>query len=341
MKGEYIMTIKSYLSRTLSYLLAALVLCGGVLLAIPVSAAEELSGNRYCSAFPPETFDTVTLKTADWNGKSALKANTCYFVEKTATVTKSVSLPESSMIVVKNGANLRIASGKKLLINGVLAVHTGAKINPMKGGSVIFKSKSVSVINGTLAVSKGGYAGIYGYVQCGGAVNVKGSLSILNNGSLVCGKAVKEYSTAKISGAPAIADKESRPLYMIQELEPAQRLDISLFSESNGNSAVISAVSDKREVIRSFESVLYQYSGEIELPIAADEFMMDIGYLYEGKTVGAQRDTDNVSFGITRWNGIPMIVSNNWEDELTGCYYSAVRGKPDTSVLERFVPDGE
>ncbi|MDE6031365.1 MAG: hypothetical protein K2G32_07080, partial [Oscillospiraceae bacterium] len=108
-------------------------------------------------------------------------------------------------------------------VNGTLAVHSGSKLNVMKGGSLVLGDSSVSVINGTLAVSRGGNALAEGYAQCA-SVNVKGALSVSESGTLIYEKK-KIYSCGKESG---ITKAEGAPQYMVWELDAAAENDIKL-----------------------------------------------------------------------------------------------------------------
>lgn len=319
-------------SRILTAVIAAAVITA----ALPCTAFAD--GNDVNSSVVsvrengiPAAAETSSLQTAEWNGGTELQENTCYFVEGSVTINKAVVLPESSMLVVRRGALLRIGSGGKLTAKGAVAVHTGGKLHIARGGAAILKSTSVTVINGTLAVSGGGYAGIYGYAQSEGAVNVKGRLSILKNGVLATDK-VQSHESAVIMGEPESIGK--RPLYMVQELESAESGDLKLFSEITGEEAVISEKTDKKAVLRGFEGILYKYCGEIELPekTPADDFLIDIQYeiSVEGKT---QNGENHVICGISGWGGVPTVEATDFDRKLIGCYYQAVTGRANTEQV--------
>ncbi|MDE6032153.1 MAG: hypothetical protein K2G32_11085, partial [Oscillospiraceae bacterium] len=77
--------------------------------------------------------------------------------------------------------------------------------------------------------------------------------------------------------------------------------------------------------IRSFESVLYKYNGEIQLPISvtAAEFQEELGYVVEGEI---QSDEGVVRFGTTPWLGMTIIDRTDNERVLEGSFYSIVKG---------------
>ena len=322
------------LRRNLITVLAA----AAIATAIPSASASAYSSvvdhNSRFDEGIPQPIKTERMKIAEWDGRTSLKANTCYFVEHSVSVKGSYSLPESSMLIVKNNACLKVSG--KILVNGTVAVHSGAKLNIKNCGSVIFKSKSLNVINGTLAISKGGYAGIYGYVQCGGAINVKGSLKIINNGKLVCNKAIKRYPSAKIRGKEVISSEP--PLYFVQELPVGENENIELVDNlKTGKTTVISGAKEKDVLIKSFESVLYKNSGEIDLSQneSEKEFVM---LTYPG--LYAQTESGNVWFGITDWNGIPLsedMTSLPDKETLDGYFYFIVKGMPDEELFYKLI----
>lgn len=162
----------------MSIILAALV--SQAVFTVPAFAAE--THERAVAEFSrdqwniPDERETVLLKTAVWNGKTALKKDTCYFVNKKIKLSRAVTLPEGSMLVIRSA--LLVGKGGSLTVNGAVVVQSGAMLNAYDGGKVIIGESGAAVINGKLAVSKNGSVSSSGYIQGGDSaqINVKGTL---------------------------------------------------------------------------------------------------------------------------------------------------------------------
>ncbi|MGN1340172.1 MAG: hypothetical protein ACI4WS_07755 [Oscillospiraceae bacterium] len=279
----------------------------------------------------PVKTDTKLLDSRLLGGQTKLKADTCYFVEDTVTIDSNLVLPESSMIVIRNGGTLRISSGGKLTLKGSAVIHDKGKVHISKGGALVVKSTSALVNYGTIAVSKGGYAGIYGYAQSEGAVNVKGRLYILKNGVLAAEK-VKKYNGSAVKGE--VQPLPKRPLYFAQQLGIAEGSDMYVFSEINGEEYHVESESERSMVAKSFEKVLYKYAGEIVLPemTPACDYIIDIQYEVFAEIAG-DGGTKRIISGTTDWGGIPFVEENDFDRVLHGCYYQAVLGSQDKALL--------
>lgn len=315
--------MKRFFSLLISVFFSAAVLSISAY-ADPVPATDTV---RYSA---PKKVDTNVLKTSDWNGKSALKSDTCYFVEGKVTVNKSTVIPESSMLVIRNGALLRLGAGAKLYVKGAVAIHSGGKLNVAENGALILKSTSVMVNNGALAISKGGEMSNYGYLQSQGMISLKGSLKVLKNGRLACADVMKKSNDAVLSGEKYSIDK--RPLYLVQELENYEGEELSLFDMHTGEDSVISDKTSAKKLLRSFESILYMYSGEMGLN--PGEMACDVMIDYQYQQYVEIKGQHNIICGISDWGGIPIVEKYDWDnEELSGCFYQAVLGRPDRSVF--------
>lgn len=315
--------MKRFFSLLISVFLSVAVLCI-LAYADPVPATDTI---RYSA---PEKTDTGVLKAGNWNGKSALKPNTCYFVEGKVTVNRATVIPESSMLVIRNGALLRLGAGARLYVKGAVAIHSDGKLNVAENGILILKSTSVMVNNGTLAISKGGKVLNYGYLQSQGIISLKGSLKTLKSGTLACADITKKSTAAVLSGKKSGIDK--RPLYMVQELESYEGEELSLFDMYTGEGSVISDKTTAKKLLRSFESVLYMYSGEMGLN--PGEMVCDVMIDYQYQQFVEISEHNSIICGISEWGGIPIVEKNDWDnEELSGCFYQAVLGKPDRAFF--------
>lgn len=296
------------------------------------SYAEQVLPETAVSYSVPEKTDNSVLNTKIWDGKSAMKPNACYFVEKKVTVKKSAVIPKSSMLVIRNGALLRLDAGKKLYVKGAVAIHSGGKLNVAENGTLILKSTSVTVNNGTLAISKGGKVLNYGMLQSEGNINLKGTLKTMNNGTLSCHEIMQKTKSAVLSGK--IKDIDNRPMYMVQELENYENQELSLFDMYTGEETVISDKAATKKLLMSFEGILYKYAGEMGLN--PGEMVCDVIIDYQYQQFVEINDQDDIICGISDWGGIPIVEVNDWDRELlSGCFYQAVLGKPDQSF---FIP---
>ncbi len=285
----------------------------------------------------PAPIKTEQLKISDWDGKAKLKKNTCYFVENSITVSKTFTLPESSMLIIKNNACLKLAKNGKLLVSGTLAIHEGAKINVRSGGSLIVKSTSVGVVNGTLAVSSGGYTGVYGYLQCSGDINLKGKLYILKQGTVSCEQAINVKSRgAKLKGEPDLMLLDERPRYMINELTAANdpKNSVWLYSFLTGNGEFVADKDDKKALVRGFESVLYEYAGEVDMPdkYIPEEYNMDLQLKLVAQIVNTQTEDEIARYGVSFWNGT-FFSTYDSIDDVKGYCYSVIKGRPDEKIF--------
>lgn len=303
--------------------LAALIAAALMTAALP-AAAETIGRNEYGI---PQAVETDRLYHTDYTGVYLMFKDNCYIVEKSITLKHSVTLPRNSMLLVRDGAVLKVPDGITLTVKGAMLVHNKAKVNVMNGGSLVVRDTSTSVVNGTLAVSKGGSAEIGGYIQ-GGTVNVKGKLTVDDGGTLIYSRRTI-YPSAEVSGE--LTRAQGIPEYMILELEETEGKLARYTDKKSGESAMSE---EGMNLCREFEPVLYKYSGEMELPegMELDEYLEMLEY---DCTVEFETESGTIKLGSNSWNGIPIIDSA--EGELKGRFYSAVMGnKPDVSYNDIF-----
>ncbi|MDE6031362.1 MAG: hypothetical protein K2G32_07065, partial [Oscillospiraceae bacterium] len=274
----------------------------------------------------PDEWETVLLKTAVWTGKTALKKDTCYFVNKKIRLSRSVTLPEGSMLVIRSA--LIVGKGGSLTVNGAVVVQSGAMLNAYDGGKVVIKESGAAVVNGKLAVSKNGSVSSSGYIQGGDSaqINVKGTLSL--SGELVSLVKPKIYSYAAVEGGDKIEviDGNTRQRYYVEELS---QYSGAMTCEYMGEEFEISDTKLKQRIVDNIESVLYQYSGEISVP----EFQRD--HLEEYSTELGDSNSpifyiENVNGGfLSPWKFKAMYTSH---DTIEGCFYSRIVGKDDPDI---------
>lgn len=278
----------------------------------------------------PDERETVLLKTAVWNGKTALQKDTCYFVNKKIKLSRAVTLPEGSMLVIRSGGQLIVIKGGSLTVNGAVVVQSGAMLNAYDGGKVVIGESGAAVVNGKLAVSKNGSVSSSGYIQGGDSaqINVKGTLSL--SGELVSRVKPKIYSYADVKGRDKIEviDGNTRRRYYVDELS---QYSGAMTCEYMGEDFDISNAKLKQRIVDNIESVLYQYSGEISVP----EFQRD--HLEEYSTdLG---DSNSPIFYIENVKGgfdFPWKLKAKYTfiDTIEGCFYSRIVGKDDPDIKE-------
>lgn len=144
-------------------------------------AALLLSAALSVSAFsvPALAADTTTAITAEatntWNGKTALEAGKTYTVEKNIIISKKITIPSKTTVIIKDGCTATIKSTGKLYVKGTLKVEKGATV---KVSGILYLYKSKNIKN-------------YGTINFG----TKANATI--NGKLY------NYSTGVIKGEPA------------------------------------------------------------------------------------------------------------------------------------------
>ncbi len=315
------------------------VLSTQILLAVPSFAAEtheqavaEFSRDKWSV---PDVPETVLLTTEVWNGKTSLQKETCYFVEKKIKLTRAVTLPEGSILVIRSGGSLLVGKGAKLTVKGVAVVQSGAVLNTLNGGEAVIGESGAAIVNGKLAISKNSSVSSSGYIQGGDSaqINVKGTFSL--NGELVSRAKPKLYSSATVKGGDKIEviDESTRPRYYVEELS---RLGGEMTCWFRGEDFAISDPSLRQQIVDNIESVVYRYAGEITAPYGDGfdpvEYSMDFDsssdpefFIEDG---GSKIKIAHPS-GIRATYDIPAPF-----DTIDGFFYVRTLGKDDPMILE-------
>ncbi len=330
--------------RLLSLILAFVVAFG--FFTVPAFAASDENFNDRNSEGLPIVSEHPVLKQKEWNGKSSFKENTCYFVSREITMTGSRTLPESSMLVVENGGKLIVDDKAKLYVKGAIAIHSKGRLT--NNGYIVLKSTSVCVINGKMMVNNSGSAAVYGDVQVSktGIFAVKGSAAVYKNGRIFNFGMVRQMRPDAAMPEYIDHSPDDNPIYIAEEYSDYLDYDMTIsYIYGVGLELVVDDLTEKRELIRSFESIVYKYDGDFAMgaPFGLNSIYsmricdLDNCYWAYGQWVG-----DSIDYGVIRsWNGT-LIFSNTWDEELsaaTGAFYSSVLGKADESLFAKVNPD--
>lgn len=155
-----------------------------------------------------------------WNGKTTMQSGKNYIITSDTTISKKVTIPSGTTLVVQKGAKLWISSGGKLYIKGKLNVKSGATLAvsgmlyQYKGkvltnyGEMRFGSKSTATLNGKVYVYSGG--SVTGTPK---AVSVGANAVLSCTGTNNCAKLDKYFDKTaiekKLEAAFAYAVKEN------------------------------------------------------------------------------------------------------------------------------------
>lgn len=309
-----------------------------------LSALAGESRERDSEGLPVPTSAAV-LKQSEWNGKSKLKANTCYFIKSGTSVTVSAgkTLPASSMIVVENGGKLTVKQGAKLYVKGALIIHSGAKLT--LNGQAVVKAGGTCVANGTLFVGAKGRLSVSGDMQvsAGGMLSVKGRAAAAGSGRILSFGEVKKLSGGSV-GAFTQFKADDKPLYIAEEYSSYLKKDIVIVGAFD-DSAEITDSAEKLTLLRSFESVLYKYDGEFS---GVDMFALNP---YATMTIFKCKcrydceccDSAPAIYGeLYNWNGKIIDPSDADDPEyMDGTFYCAVLGAADKELFALVDPESE
>ena len=307
--------------------LATIILCMGLFCFNVFAEAADGFSKRTEEGLPIIGNGTV-LTQREWNGKTKLKANSCYFINKAVTVTENMTLPESSMIVIENGGKLTVNSGNTLYAKGAVIVHSRAVL--WVKGVVYVKSTSVFVINGKLAVGSSGYVGVYGDMQISdsGSLNVKGRTIIKKDGKILCyGTVSKRSKNAVMPKYSKITDEN--PMYIAEEYSDYLNNDLTMVGVFD-DEYTVTQKSEKLKLLRTFESVLYKYDGE---------FCNVSWWILNPWCSLIVSESENIYAYVNSWNGIVCNVTDDDELESSkGVFYSAALGRIDKSLFASVDP---
>jgi hypothetical protein len=186
-------------SRLLSTALAA-VICVQLTAALilPAGAADSID---YINVFEDyygkhtETNETV------WNGFDKMKDNTVYVVTDNLLMSVDRVIPDSSMLVIKEGCSLNIIGGATLYCEGNLGIEYSGVIN-LSSGRLVLNSGGVAGVSGSLYIDQSSEVKIYSgfYVYFGGAVLLSGKMSAINYGCVYQRDSIRTFGDSKLEG---------------------------------------------------------------------------------------------------------------------------------------------
>lgn len=197
--------------------IAALVLCA----ALSVGASAAVSAQDVGTA--AITRELGAAKAVEWNGKTALKANTSYTVSKNVTVSKKVTIPSGATVVVKKGAKLWVSSKGTLNVKGTLKAEAGSNI-AVSGKLYEYRSKIISV-SGTMSFGSKSDVTINGRLTINAKGVVKGTPKSLSVGKNAVITVKGKNSCAKLAKAVEQADIEK----MIAEFAKTALVDGDIY----------------------------------------------------------------------------------------------------------------
>lgn len=251
------------MKKIISLLLSlALMCCTCAALGVDSAALEHVGSGWY-----------VTLEIRDWADGAVLEPDSCYFIEKNTVISKAAELPASSVLIISDGAQVRLKA--PLRISGALVVHSGCKLNVQKNGVLLMKKDSLGVLNGTLAISRGGKVRNYGSIQSQGKTAVRGVLKNYSGAEYVYSVKPNAYSGGKLSGSSCMKKAGEYPEYVVKELSAALDEPLMLYEPLKGKQGTSDDLDKCRELIHQMEAVIFKampmsefyeiYGGEDEL----------------------------------------------------------------------------
>lgn len=168
-----------------------------VLCATVGAGADAVYTNVY------QYFDSYyeTFTEADWNGRTKLAENTVYYVDKEVKLTITRTLPESSLLVIRDGGKLTVEKGAALYIRGCLGVGERGILEV--DGKLVLNSTGVTGVNGSIYAAEGCEVKVYGdaYIYRDGLFSVSGSVKVLNRGVLYYANDFRLYNNGAITGS--------------------------------------------------------------------------------------------------------------------------------------------
>lgn len=120
----------------------------------------------------------------EWDGKSEIVAGNTYIITDTVKLKKQVEIPDGAKLSVKDGGVLKIYSKGGLLVNGELAVAKGGKLTN----------------SGLINVKKKADFNIYGSFQSSvsATLKVSGDMTVYNKGTAEISSTVLLYKSSNI-----------------------------------------------------------------------------------------------------------------------------------------------
>lgn len=292
----------------------------------------------------PVVDKAAVLAQKEWNGKTKLRANTCYFIGSGASVTVNTSktLPESSMIVVENGGKLTVNKGAKLYAKGAVIVHSNAKLTV--SGQAFIKSTGACVVNGDLYVGASGRLTVYSNLQvsAGGMLSARGRVSVGGKGKILGFGNVNKLKGGYVAQYTRF-DAEEKPLYIAEEYSAYADKDIVITGVFD-DSMEITDPAEKLKFLRSFESILYKYDGAFN---GIDVFTLNPRANMTIFMCKCHFDCEccqkpAICCPLYNWNGRIVDRAEDGNPELEkGTFYCAVLGSADAGLFAPVDPSAD
>lgn len=204
-------SVERLLVQLLTSLLTAVFLAG--VLALPPTANPAFAESNVTSGendaassinenyIPPDTTDYVR-----WTGSAKLAENRSYYIDKQVKITgeKSVTLPKSSKLLIKDGGSLTVYAGSSMLIKGELTVEPSARMNvsgelaAVKDSAIYNYGTFASTNLSTLHLSSVFLTGSKGLTALSGEVYVYRSGTLENHNRLTLSETSDVTLTGKV-----------------------------------------------------------------------------------------------------------------------------------------------
>jgi hypothetical protein len=214
------------------------------------SSADENYLNIYWDYFErhPDYSEAV------WNGRTAMRDNTVYYVDRVITVTARRNVPATSMLVVRDGGYITISGSGSIQVRGYLGVEEGGIIDMSKDSQLILAAGSKSGINGGLYVAEGAEVRIFSelYLYTNGITMISGTMRTANNGIVYFTNTIRTFNNgifrgnrermSGMNGSPVslsadmsrvdymrFFDRDNRTTYTIRDQNVINRITDGLF----------------------------------------------------------------------------------------------------------------
>lgn len=136
-----------------------------------------------------------------WNGKTAMKENTIYYVDNKITISKIRQLPASSMLVVREGGHITVNSTGALYIVGHFGIEDGGIVEVNKS-KLVLNSGSITGINGSLYINNDSELKVYSkiYLYRNGLLSLSGLMQTYKNGKLLFANDIRMFNNGNFRG---------------------------------------------------------------------------------------------------------------------------------------------
>jgi len=166
------------------------------------AVVSEASDGYYVNIYKEYYEYNEGLVENTWNGKTSLKENTVYYVDKKITISVTRVIPASSMLVVKDGGYINISSKGALYSRGYFGIEEGGIVDLAKGSKLVLNTGSRNGLNGNLYVGEGTELKIYSalYIYNNGLLMISGAARTYNKGALYYVNSVRTFNGGSFKG---------------------------------------------------------------------------------------------------------------------------------------------